>query len=75
MVWERGKASGSGLICGQTYADDNQKAALLARQARGQCGPAAKANQSSGAGLICGQSYADDNQKAVLLARQARGQC
>ena len=38
MVWEQGKASGSGRICGQTYSDDNQKAVLLARQARGQCG-------------------------------------
>jgi hypothetical protein len=40
MVWEQGKASGSGRICGQTYSDDNEKAALLARQARGACGGA-----------------------------------
>jgi hypothetical protein len=76
MIWERGKASGSGLICGQTYSNDNEKAALLARQAKGQCGPlAARQGKPSGPGLICGQSYADDNQKAALLARQARGQC
>ncbi len=38
MVWERGKATGSGLICGRTYSDDNEKALLLARQAKGLCG-------------------------------------
>ena len=77
MVWERGKSSGSSLICGRAYSNDNEKAALLARQARGECGPAAAANhgQSPGPGLICGKTYADDNEKAALLARQARGQC
>jgi hypothetical protein len=38
MIWEQGKASGSGLICGRTYSNDNEKAELLARQSQGLCG-------------------------------------
>ena len=38
MIFEQGKASGSGLICGRPYSNDLEAAKLKAREARGECG-------------------------------------